>query len=142
MKTLKSKMKNGKCFGLLWLCVLCLLVAPQVTAQTIAAKNDLDPLHLLNNSVRALVKRVSPSVVQILVTGYGPVQGSRDNTSLVVGKQVIIGSGVVVDPDGYILTNAHVVNGAHRVEVKIPGTTGDQSPGGSPDSARARTVEA
>src|SRR5438034_6120471 len=109
-----SLTKFGKCrFDVVWLCVVSLFVASQAPAQTLRDKNDLDPLHQLNNSVRALVKRVSPSVVQILVTGYGPVQGSRDNTSLVVGKQVIIGSGVVVDPDGYILTNAHVVNGAH-----------------------------
>ena len=29
------------------------------------------------------------------------------------------GSGVIVDPDGYIVTNAHVVEGAHRIQVEI-----------------------
>ena len=30
------------------------------------------------------------------------------------------GSGVIVDPDGYIVTNAHVVENAARIEVELP----------------------
>ena len=43
-----------------------------------------DTLHKLNESVDALISRVSPSVVQILVTGYGPVDSGseRGNTAL------------------------------------------------------------
>ena len=81
-------------------------------------------------------------MVQILVTGYGPVEGDRGNTSLVLGKQQSIGSGVIIDPDGYILTNAHVINGAHRVEIKIPPAATEESPDGSLVGARGRTVEA
>jgi serine protease Do len=136
-------MKMRKCgYALVWFCLVCLFPAPQASAQTSTSKDDPDPLHQFNNSVRALVKRVTPSVVQILVSGYGPVEGSRGNTSLVLGKQQSIGSGVIIDPDGCILTNAHVVNGAHRVEVKIPAATSDESPDGSLVSARGRTVEA
>ena len=137
------RIKIGKCgYGFVWSCLVCLFLAPQASAQTRSSKNDSDPLHQLNNSVRALVRRVTPSVVQILVSGYGPVEGSRGNTSLVLGKQQSIGSGVVIDPDGYVLTNAHVVNGAHRVEVKIPAVSSDESPDGSLVSARGRTFEA
>jgi serine protease Do len=116
--------------------------APRASAQTVTSKGDPDPRHQLNNSVRALVQRVTPSVVQILVTGYGPVASSRGNTDLVVGKQESIGSGAIVDPDGYIVTNAHVVRGAHRVQVKIPAASADKSADGSLVSARGRTVEA
>jgi len=125
-----------------WFCLMCLFLAPHASAQIRTSKDDPDPLHQFNNSVRALVKRVTPSVVQILVSGYGPVEGSRGNTSLVLGKQQSIGSGVIIDPDGYVLTNAHVVNGAHRVEVKIPAVSSDESPDGSLLSARGRTFEA
>ena len=143
MTNLKWKMENGKCAcGLFWLCIVCLSFAPRVSAQTVTAKVDIDPLHQLNNSVRALVKRVAPSVVQVLVTGYGPVEGSRGNTNLVLGKQQSIGSGVIIDPDGYIVTNAHVLRGAHRVQVNIPTAATDETPDGSLVGGRGRTVEA
>jgi serine protease Do len=78
-------------------------------------------LRQLNQSVDALIKRVSPSVVQILVTGYGPLEeGDRGNTSSVIGRQRAIGSGFVIDESGYIMTNAHVVSGAQRVQVVLP----------------------
>src|SRR6202035_255938 len=76
--------------------------------------------HKLNESVDALIRKVSPSVVQILVAGYGPVDESHGNTSVVIGRQRAIGSGFVIDPEGYIITNAHVVTGAQRVQVVVP----------------------
>src|ERR1700687_4477894 len=87
-----------------------------------------DELHKLNQSVNALIKKVSPSVVQILVTGYGPLEeGERGNTNAVIGRQRAIGSGFVIDPSGYIVTNAHVVNGAQRVQVVVPSAEADGS---------------
>jgi serine protease Do len=78
-------------------------------------------LRKLNESVDALIKKVSPSVVQILVTGYGPIEsGERGNTAVVIGRQRAIGSGFVIDPEGYIITNAHVVTGAQRVQIVVP----------------------
>ena len=41
------------------------------------------------------------SVVQVLVTGYGPVdKRQRGETGLVIGRQRSIGSGAIIDPDG------------------------------------------
>src|SRR3954470_13240755 len=80
-----------------------------------------DPLERMNESMDALVAKVWPSVVQILVTSYGPREDNeRGNTSVVVGRQRTVGSGFVIDPDGYILTNAHVVSGAQRIQVVLP----------------------
>src|SRR5258708_29754441 len=73
-----------------------------------------DLLHQFNGSLQALAARVSPAVVQITVTGFGPQDDkSKDGTSFIV-RQRAIGSGVILDPNGYITTNAHVVEGAHR----------------------------
>src|SRR4029077_8624530 len=88
-----------------------------ISAATAQDRRD-NALRKLNESVDALIKKVSPSVVQILVTGYGPIDsGERSNTAVVIGRQRAIGSGFVIDPAGYIITNAHVVAGAQRVQV-------------------------
>ena len=85
-----------------------------------------DPLARMNESVDALTRKVWPSVVQILVTSYGAREESgRADTSVVVGRQRSSGSGFVIDPDGYIMTNAHVVNGAQRVQVVLPPANSD-----------------
>ena len=104
------------------LCTSALLLAV-VSSPTCGQSQDrsADELHKLNQSVDALIKKVAPSVVQILVTGYGPLeQGDRGNTNTVIGRQRAIGSGFIIDPSGYIVTNAHVVNGAQRIQVVLP----------------------
>jgi serine protease Do len=74
----------------------------------------------LNSALESLAARVSPAVVQILVTGYGPLrEQDRSQTALIV-RQHAVGSGVIVDSNGYIMTNAHVVEGAQRIRVALP----------------------
>jgi serine protease Do len=101
-----------------------------------------DALHQLNDSIEALVQRVSPAVVQIQVTGYGasedPAQGQ---TSVVIGKQRSVGSGVIVDPEGYVVTNAHVVNGAETVEVIVPPSLTAGPPSSKDPDTRERSYE-
>ena len=98
-----------------------------ISAATAQDRRD-NALRKLNESVDALIKKVSPSVVQILVTGYGPIDsGERSNTAVVIGRQRAIGSGFVIDPAGYIITNAHVVAGAQRVQVVVPEGVSDGS---------------
>ena len=91
-----------------------------------SASASSQTLAQLNNALESLAARVSPAVVQILVTGYGPLhEESRTETALIV-RQHAVGSGVIVDPTGYIMTNAHVVEGAQRIRVALPlpGDTG------------------
>jgi serine protease Do len=112
-----------------FLCSLCLpLLLISVCSHASAQERSTDELHKLNESVDALIKKVSPSVVQILVTGYGPLEDSdHGNAGVVIGRQRAIGSGFVIDSSGYIITNAHVVRGAQRVQVVLPAANADGS---------------
>lgn len=77
-------------------------------------------LRQFNGSLEALAAKVSPSVVQIQVTSFGRSAETSHGDPDVVVQQQSIGSGVIVDPDGYIMTNAHVVEGARRIRVVLP----------------------
>src|SRR6185312_12947185 len=78
-----------------------------------------DPLHQMSRSFEALVSRVSPAVVEIFVTGYGPAANKEDDPTAPIGRESSLGSGVIVEPNGYIITNYHVIRGARRVSVLI-----------------------
>jgi serine protease Do len=106
------------------LALLILVVgAPAATAQRAATAQD--PLDRLNEAVDALTRKVWPSVVQIQVTGFGASGRTAEGEVGVIGRQQSVGSGFVIDPDGYIMTNAHVVNNAQRVQVVVPPTNAD-----------------
>src|ERR1700734_2871517 len=90
-----------------------------------------DMLTEFNDSLQELTSRVSPAIVQVQVTGYRAVSSkdkdsdddSDDASGNTIGRQRSLGSGVIVDPDGDIITNAHVVKGAQRVRVQLHSPT-------------------
>jgi serine protease Do len=93
-----------------------------------AQGGSTEELRKMDQSMGELIRKVSPSVVQILVSGYGQVEeGEHGNTGVVIGRQRAIGSGFVIDSSGYIVTNAHVVKGAQRVQVVLSSVNSDDS---------------
>ena len=106
---------------------LSCLAASTAFAQPVPRAVQPDPLVRMNESIDALTKKVWPSVVQILVTSYGAREepAGRTDTNVVVGRQRSSGSGFVIDPEGYIMTNAHVVSGAQRVQIVLPPDNAD-----------------
>ncbi len=121
-----------------------LLMACPVSAQSTARPAGASVLRELNASVEDLATLVSASVVQVVVTGYGRIEErARDGQAgPVIGRQRSIGSGAIIDSDGYIITNAHVVAGAQHVQVVLhPDATATGS-GRSLAEEASRTVDA
>ena len=133
---------RGRAVSLLCVCVFA-LNHPRVATASQEPQN-VDPLARLNQSVESLVQRVSPSVVQIVVSSYGPIEADAraGDAGVVIGPHRSLGSGVIIDPGGYIVTNAHVVAGAQRVQVTLPSPASADSPVRSLVSGRGRTMEA
>jgi serine protease Do len=76
-------------------------------------------LFALDEDLQALAERVGPSVVTIEVRGLTAVEGPNTRQTAYIAKEQAIGCGIVIDPAGYILTNAHVVEHATSVSVLV-----------------------
>jgi S1-C subfamily serine protease len=70
----------------------------------------------LVTAIRTVSQQVKPAVVQI--TNQQEIQTSRYNQPFVVPAGV--GSGVIYDNQGHILTNNHVIEGAQQLLVSLP----------------------
>jgi serine protease Do len=110
--------------------------------------SSVSSLVSLDNAVEAVASRVTPAVVNVSVTSHGhedadddngpdsgggaqnlppefrrffgfgpqgPMQGMPQQQQIEHG----IGSGVILSPDGYILTNNHVVDGSMKINVTL-----------------------
>ena len=72
----------------------------------VTAPDDEELLDAYSRAVISVVEKAGPAVVSLEVSQRGP-SGA--------------GSGFVVTPDGYVMTNSHVVSSARTIKVRTPG---------------------
>jgi S1-C subfamily serine protease len=86
------------------------------TFHTTAPETEAEALDAYSRAIVGAVEKISSSVVGVRVypkdTPAVPPAGPRR-------REGGHGSGFVLTPDGYVLTNSHVVHGAKRIEVTL-----------------------
>ena len=87
-------------------------------ALSLSAQRAQQPsLRWFSQSLQRLAEQVSPAVVQI--SSRGPGRNEEVSSSRVRTERGV-GSGVILDPEGYIVTNAHVVGSSAHIQVLLP----------------------
>ncbi len=107
--------------------VVSIIAAPQPEPAAAAASSGAGA-----SSYRGAAKRAAPAVVSVTAS-KAPARGAQGNDPwfrFFFGdganpddprrqRQVGLGSGVIVSPEGYLLTNNHVIEGADDIEVQL-----------------------
>lgn len=99
--------------------ILCAVVVEGQNGTT----KGVSQLTRLSSTFQELSHKVSPCVVKVVSVGYRQLEADESDEPGVASRQQSSGSGVIIDANGYIVTNAHVVVGAQRVQVTLPSTS-------------------
>lgn len=72
-------------------------------------KNTISNTEIQSNAIGRVAEMVGPAIVGITKSTKGTLNGVNKST----------GSGIILDPNGYIVTNYHVIEGADQINVKL-----------------------
>jgi serine protease Do len=98
------------------LCLVCISCALTVRAQEGDIRRD---------ATVAAVEQVMPSVVNIATRSSVPVRNPFEQFRRqasgqdLFDEEINLGSGVVIDDEGYLLTNDHVIHGANLIQARF-----------------------
>jgi S1-C subfamily serine protease len=101
--------------------LILLLVVTGTSARADDATRQAD-VTALQEAMQKAIERAEPSIACIMVTRGREKREFRPGDPLFVPE--VYGSGVVIDPQGFILTNEHVVHGGTGFYVRLPGDKG------------------
>ena len=90
-----------------------------MTCATALADDGTNGLTQFSGALERLAGAVGPAVVQVQVTAWCASAGASTDDSSSLKSCRVIGSGVIVDSSGYIITNEHVVRNARRIRVML-----------------------
>jgi serine protease Do len=125
--------------------MLCLGSDP-LAAQTVPAPAQnpprsavaRNPLDDFSQTVQRLIRDVSPAVVDVVVQSFGGLESESNGRANTVSHQTREATGVLISADGYVVTNAHVVRTAQRIQIRF----GDSPAGPQGNTIRRAPVQA
>lgn len=106
-------------------------INPRLNVVSKKKSDENDPLNNIDPYSKIIIEasgKVSPSVAQIIVH-------KTNNRRRGDSGEGATGSGFLISPEGFIVTNSHVVNNSNEIEVNLPdGTTYQAEPIGEDPS--------
>ena len=102
--------------------------AERMSAQP-AIPGGAGELQRMSGELARLSSAIGPKTVQVVTQGFKVAEAGGEQPAGVLVAEHGTGSGFFVTPDGYLFTNAHVVENASRIKVLVQLADGSAQPG-------------
>ena len=124
----KSWLQGIICLVMLGMPAGLLNAAERMSAQP-AIPGGAGELQRMSDELARLSSAIGPKTVQVVTQGFKVAEAGGEQPAGVLVAEHGTGSGFFVTPDGYLFTNAHVVENASRIKVLVQLADGSAQPG-------------